>query len=66
MTRSLESTDYKGRVEQEGVLTNCKEELATLVTLFLKYVKGNYIFFSVSTEPKLNQGCIKSFGENAF
>lgn len=45
MTRSLESTDYKGRVEQEGVLTNCKEELAALVTLFLKYVKGNYIFF---------------------
>lgn len=46
-------------MEQEGVLTNFNEELTTVVTVFLKYVKGNYNLSSMSTEPKLYQGCIK-------
>jgi len=45
--------------------------VATLVNVFLKYVKENSnqeanTFFPMSTGPKLHQGCIKWFGGNAF
>lgn len=60
MIRSLEGTDCRGRVEQEGILTNSKEELTTVVILFLKYVKGNYNFFSIPLTLSYTKGVLSS------
>lgn len=60
MIRSLECTDCKAKVEQEGVLTNSKEELTTVVTVSLKYVKGNCNFFPCPLSLSNTKGVLSS------